>query len=129
MKRVLKSNASIFFFTAALLSLATITPASALINIGGKVVYTYPFPCLGPPGFWSITIKTGLPPVPVPVTYPYIPVAVTKAHFLPGVAGTKTASHGPPGGCFTVIPCKFGLCPIVLPSASVSLQYGVAPLP
>ena len=112
-------------------SVATVSlpiPTNAQVNIGGKVIYTWPFPCYSPSfGFWSITLQP-IPTAPpaIPVTYPYLPPVITKSWLLPGVVGVTTLGNGPPGACKTVIPCPTGLCPFILPSGSVPIQYGSA---
>ena len=119
------------------------------MNIGGRVIFTYPYPCIFPPlSFWSLTLQP-IPTLPTiaPVTYPYLVPKITKAWFLSGVKGVTTLGTGPPGVCVTIIPCDLGLdevvslelgdepsdgdgewcvLPLVLPSASVTTQYGSA---
>ena len=119
-------------FIALLITISLFTPptAKALISEGGPIVWTYPFPCSNPFGWWTIklTNTTGVY-TPMPVIYPYLPPTITKLDFLPAFPGTSTVSNVlPAGGCLTVIPCPFGLCPIVLPGAT-SVVHGIAVQP
>ena len=106
--------------------LPTTVHAVIPISEGGPILYTYPIPCISPPGYWTMKLSVTSPPVTIPVIYPY-PGAppIVKSKFLPPFPGIVSLGIATPGACLTFIPCKVGLCPIVLPGFQ-SIQYGTA---